>query len=395
MIYFVRHGQTDWNKNKVMMGHADIPLNEKGIEYAYKLKKELANEKFDLVYCSPLIRAKQTCDIIFEDREQKVVYRDELKERDYGKYQGTAKSSFDYNKFWNYADQEGIESFFEFAWPITRFISNELLPNLGKKILIISHGGVAKWFEILLSEQSLRPEEVGSYLPKNSDIIKYDMKRKSKNPYIINATSRDKSHKNYNNISIITPNILNSEKPNSSENNVIVSSDKPKFYYRTNFIIFDKNAEMIMQHFEKTGEYKLPGKAFKNFNISSKELKNLIEIRLGLNVSVSSIKHFEDIYEIRFNDPVGEVVFTRTYYVKLDSFENLKPNFSEKENEEGGNIVVFPFYEALKLTENSLKKVKTLESDSKNFRPLKTKESIVFRDQILIRHFLNFALLHL
>ena len=37
-IYIVRHGKTEWNKLKKMQGVADIPLNEEGIERAYKTK---------------------------------------------------------------------------------------------------------------------------------------------------------------------------------------------------------------------------------------------------------------------------------------------------------------------------------------------------------------------
>ena len=33
-IYFLRHGETDWNKNGMMQGHSDIPLNENGIAQA-------------------------------------------------------------------------------------------------------------------------------------------------------------------------------------------------------------------------------------------------------------------------------------------------------------------------------------------------------------------------
>lgn len=35
MIYVIRHGQTDWNMNKITMGRCDIPLNEEGIKQAY------------------------------------------------------------------------------------------------------------------------------------------------------------------------------------------------------------------------------------------------------------------------------------------------------------------------------------------------------------------------
>ena len=55
-IYFVRHGKTEWNKLKKMQGSADIPLNEEGIEQAYKTKELISNIEFDCAICSPLTR---------------------------------------------------------------------------------------------------------------------------------------------------------------------------------------------------------------------------------------------------------------------------------------------------------------------------------------------------
>ena len=68
MLYIVRHGHTDWNKQKITMGRKDIPLNELGIEEAYNTSRILENHDFDLIICSPLKRARQTADIINENR---------------------------------------------------------------------------------------------------------------------------------------------------------------------------------------------------------------------------------------------------------------------------------------------------------------------------------------
>ena len=59
-LYVVRHGQTEWNILKKMQDSVDIPLNEKSKEQAYETKSNLENIDFDIIICSPLLRAKQT-----------------------------------------------------------------------------------------------------------------------------------------------------------------------------------------------------------------------------------------------------------------------------------------------------------------------------------------------
>ncbi|MCG7342552.1 histidine phosphatase family protein [Sporosarcina sp. ACRSL] len=64
MIYVVRHGQTDLNKDRKMQGRMGLPLNEYGIEQAKAVKKELEKVKFDFVFSSPQVRAVQTAEIV-------------------------------------------------------------------------------------------------------------------------------------------------------------------------------------------------------------------------------------------------------------------------------------------------------------------------------------------
>ena len=63
MIYVIRHGQTDLNKERRMQGRLGLPLNEFGIEQANRLRDELREIKFDIVYSSPQERAIQTAEI--------------------------------------------------------------------------------------------------------------------------------------------------------------------------------------------------------------------------------------------------------------------------------------------------------------------------------------------
>lgn len=106
MIYFVRHGQTDDNANgNLLTGWSANPLNEKGLAQARETAENLKDVKFDICFCSPLKRTKQTLDeIIKEHKNLKVVFDDRLKERDYGEITGQPASVCKFNR-WNANDK--------------------------------------------------------------------------------------------------------------------------------------------------------------------------------------------------------------------------------------------------------------------------------------------------
>ena len=66
-IYVARHGQTDWNKNGILLGSTDKSLNEKGKKQALELKKKLQHIKFDTIISSDLKRASETAKIVSND----------------------------------------------------------------------------------------------------------------------------------------------------------------------------------------------------------------------------------------------------------------------------------------------------------------------------------------
>ena len=62
-IYFVRHGETDWNKRSKIQGQADIPLNATGRMQAEQAAAQMVGVPVDIAYTSPLIRARETAEI--------------------------------------------------------------------------------------------------------------------------------------------------------------------------------------------------------------------------------------------------------------------------------------------------------------------------------------------
>ncbi|KAH1217999.1 putative 2-carboxy-D-arabinitol-1-phosphatase [Glycine soja] len=80
-VTLLRHGLSTWNSESRIQGSSDLSvLTEVGEEQAKRCKKALENIYFDQCFASPISRAKQTAEIIWQWRENPLVYLDSLKE---------------------------------------------------------------------------------------------------------------------------------------------------------------------------------------------------------------------------------------------------------------------------------------------------------------------------
>lgn len=86
-IWITRHGQTRYNKLKLMQGLTDEPLNETGIAQAKAARQRIGDVKFDAVYASPLDRAIVTGSIIGGVPREEVIVDPRIIEADFGKYE--------------------------------------------------------------------------------------------------------------------------------------------------------------------------------------------------------------------------------------------------------------------------------------------------------------------
>jgi uncharacterized phosphatase len=139
-ICLIRHGETDWNIAGRLQGREDVPLNKNGELQAMNCGLALSKQTWKAVITSPLLRAKQTADIIAGVLGIREVYKDfDLIERDYGKASGLTPEEraelFPDGKF------EGIEN-----WePLRDRICGAVIRNtekfLPESIIIVSHGG--------------------------------------------------------------------------------------------------------------------------------------------------------------------------------------------------------------------------------------------------------------
>ena len=152
MLYIIRHGKTDWNVMHKLQGKTDIPLNESGIVMAKEAHDRYKDVHFDVCYCSPLIRARQTADLLLEGRNVPIVIDNRLEEMGFGIYEGE-QDVFEKPEcpvrelFFNPAGYKavgGAESLEELIKRTGEFLNEVALPqvNEGKDVLIVGHGAM-------------------------------------------------------------------------------------------------------------------------------------------------------------------------------------------------------------------------------------------------------------
>ncbi|KAK4347151.1 hypothetical protein RND71_033490 [Anisodus tanguticus] len=80
-VTLVRHGLSSWNEESRVQGSSNLSvLSEKGAMQAERCKMALADMHFDQCFASPISRAKTTAEIIWQGKEEPLVFLDSLKE---------------------------------------------------------------------------------------------------------------------------------------------------------------------------------------------------------------------------------------------------------------------------------------------------------------------------
>ena len=145
-IYLVRHGQVPHNASH-QYNTKDEDLTDIGIKQALEVKEKIKSIDFDIIYSSPLIRAKHTAEII-TDNNSKIVYDNRLRERSCGDLSGRPLEVTNREEYWNYytvikyGTSEDIREFFERVY---NFL-DELKTKDYSTVLIVAHSGVSKAF---------------------------------------------------------------------------------------------------------------------------------------------------------------------------------------------------------------------------------------------------------
>ncbi|TYQ16415.1 UNVERIFIED_CONTAM: alpha-ribazole phosphatase [Acetivibrio alkalicellulosi] len=158
-IILVRHGETNGNKKGEYFGFTDQELNEEGINQAILLKERLKDLLVDKIYSSPLKRAKKTAEIINENFGLPIEYSHNLKERNFGIWEGMVDDEirlnfpYEYEKWINdwkgYSIKDG-ESAIESFQRVESFIRDNIEWSKKGRYLIVTHLGTIRYIIVQL-----------------------------------------------------------------------------------------------------------------------------------------------------------------------------------------------------------------------------------------------------
>ncbi len=152
-IHLIRHGLTEGNLKQQYIGRTDLPLAGAGVSELGRLKEEMDYPRVDKVYSSPMLRARQTANILYPAKEAVLV--DNLREIDFGEFEGKTANELESDP--NYAlwaagkitAAPGGEDNTEFAKRIClglNEIVRDMMASGAEHAAVIMHGGAIMMF---------------------------------------------------------------------------------------------------------------------------------------------------------------------------------------------------------------------------------------------------------
>ena len=150
-LLFIRHGETDWNRQQRFQGQIDVPLNPTGRAQAERLATRLAAERYDALFTSDLGRARETAAPLAAAWSQEPVVVPGLREQSFGVWEGldvpTIKER--HGAMWqdwlvHHGDfaLPGGESLRQFHTRVLAAVREIAQSAAGQRLAIVTHGGV-------------------------------------------------------------------------------------------------------------------------------------------------------------------------------------------------------------------------------------------------------------
>lgn len=185
-LWFIRHGQTDWNAEGRYQGSRDIPLNDIGRGQAdlngallRDLIARAGRKPHDFNwYASPLSRTRETMERVrknFAEPLPEVTEDKRLIEISFGKFEGLLHTELSAGQmpiagerdaaFWDFCPEQG-ESYADLAARITSFGSELTGPSI-----VVSHGGVLRVLRRLIED--FPPDRAVNWFPPQDSVVHF------------------------------------------------------------------------------------------------------------------------------------------------------------------------------------------------------------------------------
>lgn len=170
-LYIMRHGETDWNRQGLLQGSWDIPLNEYGIWLAEQTRDGFLKDDitFDRIITSPYQRARKTAEILGGESGVPVTVSQKIREMSFGEFEGIWMNELDTNPRYepiricfrdpvHYIPPKQGESFEEVFARIQSFLEEDILPleDSCEHVLVVCHGAVLRAFISIIEQRELK-----------------------------------------------------------------------------------------------------------------------------------------------------------------------------------------------------------------------------------------------
>ncbi|MBA0724158.1 hypothetical protein Golax_020866, partial [Gossypium laxum] len=176
-VILVRHGLSTWNEEGRVQGSSNLSvLTEAGVKQAERCRHALANMHFDQCFSSPISRAKTTAEVLWQGREEPLVFLDSLKEAHLFFLEGmkNVDAKVIYPKEYITWREDPANFYVNGVYPLRRLWATardawrEILFTPGESFLVVTHKSIVR--ALICTALGLPPERFRSIDVNNGGI---------------------------------------------------------------------------------------------------------------------------------------------------------------------------------------------------------------------------------
>jgi len=168
-LFVIRHGETDWTRERRFTGARDIPLSRTGIAQCEAVAERLAATVPAAVYASPLERARTSAELVAKPHRLAVTVEPAFREMGFGPWEGWSREEVaarfaEAYRTWRSAPHElrldGVETLGEVAARVGRGLQALRDGRAGQTVVLVTHAIVVRL--LVLDALGLRPDRLWS-----------------------------------------------------------------------------------------------------------------------------------------------------------------------------------------------------------------------------------------